>query len=81
MYPLLFVLRVVAFAALVVALARPQTIDKSTRSKITNGVDIVLATDVSGSMLSRDLKPNRLEALKKVAAEFIKKELMTAWEL
>lgn len=72
MYPLLFVLRAVAFVALIVALARPQTVDKSTKSKITNGVDIVLATDVSGSMLSRDLKPNRLEALKKVAAEFIK---------
>lgn len=72
MYPLLFVLRAVAFAALIVALARPQTVDKSTKSKITNGVDIVLATDVSGSMLSRDLKPNRLEALKGVAADFIK---------
>ena len=72
MYPLLFVLRAVAFAALIVALARPQTVDKSTKSKITNGVDIVLATDVSGSMLSRDLKPNRLEALKSVAADFIK---------
>ncbi|WCM41344.1 VWA domain-containing protein [Flavobacterium sp. CBA20B-1] len=72
LYPLLFVLRAVAFAALIVALARPQTIDKSTKSKITNGVDIVLATDVSGSMLSRDLKPNRLEALKTVAADFIK---------
>ncbi len=72
LYPLLFVARALAFTALVVALARPQTIDSSTKSKITNGVDIVLATDVSGSMLSRDLKPNRLEALKKVAAEFIK---------
>lgn len=72
LYPLLFLLRTVAFAALIVALARPQTIDKSTKSKITNGVDIVLATDVSGSMLSRDLKPNRLEALKSVAADFIK---------
>src|SRR5690606_9738280 len=73
LYPLLFVLRFVAFTALVIALARPQTVDKSTKSKITNGVDIVLATDVSGSMLSRDLKPNRLEALKNVAADFIKK--------
>lgn len=72
LYPLLFVARALAFIALIIALARPQTIDSSTKSKITNGVDIVLATDVSGSMLSRDLKPNRLEALKKVAAEFIK---------
>ncbi len=71
-YPLLFVLRILAFATLVVALARPQAVDQSTKTKITNGIDIVLSTDVSGSMLARDLKPNRLEALKKVAADFIK---------
>ena len=75
LYPFLFILRAVAFVALIVALARPQTIDKSTKSKITNGVDIVLATDVSGSMLSRDLKPNRLEALKSVASDFIKERV------
>ena len=75
LYPFLFILRAVAFMALIVALARPQTIDKSTKSKITNGVDIVLATDVSGSMLSRDLKPNRLEALKSVASDFIKERV------
>ena len=72
LYPLLFVLRMLAFAALVIALARPQTVDENTRTKITNGIDIVLASDVSGSMLARDLKPNRLEALKKVASDFIK---------
>ncbi|HLW63546.1 MAG TPA: VWA domain-containing protein [Flavobacterium sp.] len=72
LYPLLFILRVLAFTALIVALARPQKIDQSSRTKITNGIDIVLATDVSGSMLSRDLKPNRLEALKSVASDFIK---------
>lgn len=71
-YPLLFILKALAFVALVVALARPQSVSHSTSTKITNGIDIVLATDVSGSMLARDLKPNRLEALKKVAAEFIK---------
>src|SRR5690348_17788954 len=68
LYPLLFILRAVAFIALIVALARPQAVDQSTRTKITNGIDIVLATDVSGSMLARDLKPNRLEALKSVAS-------------
>lgn len=72
LYPLLFILRAVAFIALIVALARPQAVDQSTRTKITNGIDIVLATDVSGSMLARDLKPNRLEALKSVASDFIK---------
>src|SRR5690606_37089807 len=75
LYPLLFVLRAVAFAALIIALARPQTIDKSTKSKITNGVDIVLATDVSGSMLSRDLNPDRVDALKHVAADCIKERV------
>src|SRR5690554_3419363 len=72
LYPLLFILRAVAFIALIVALARPQAVDQSTRTKITNGIDIVLPTDVSGSMLARDLKPNRLEALKSVASDFIK---------
>lgn len=70
--PALFVIRLLAIAALVVGLARPQSVDVSTKVKVTDGVDIVLATDVSGSMLAKDLKPNRLEALKDVAAEFIK---------
>src|SRR5690554_7642081 len=74
-FPLLFILRAVAYIALVIALARPQSVSHSTNTKITNGIDIVLATDVSGSMLARDLKPNRLEALKKVAAEFIKERI------
>jgi Ca-activated chloride channel family protein len=54
-------------------MARPQTEDISTRTKTTKGIDIVMAIDVSSSMLARDLKPNRLSALKKVAADFIKK--------
>ncbi len=70
--PLLFVLRLLALAALIVALARPRTVDVSTKTKTTRGIDIVMAIDVSASMLARDLQPNRLEALKKVAAEFIK---------
>lgn len=69
--PLLFVLRLLALAAIIVALARPRTVDESTRIKTTKGIDIVMAIDVSASMLARDLKPNRLEALKTVAARFI----------
>lgn len=69
--PILFGLRLLAIVALIVAIARPQTKEVSTRVKTNNGIDIVMAIDVSASMLSRDLKPNRLAALKKVAAEFI----------
>ncbi len=69
--PGLFVLRLLSLTALITALARPQTEDISTRTKTTRGIDIVMAIDVSSSMLARDLKPNRLTALKEVAAEFI----------
>jgi Ca-activated chloride channel family protein len=68
---LLFVLRLIALALLITALARPQTVDVSTKTKTTRGIDIVMAIDVSASMLAKDLKPNRLEALKNVAADFI----------
>jgi len=71
--PMLFALRLLALAAIITALARPQTEDISTRTKTTKGIDIVMAIDVSSSMLARDLKPNRLAALKEVAADFIKK--------
>lgn len=71
--PLLFVLRLLALAAIITALARPQTVENSSKTKTTKGIDIVMAIDVSSSMLARDLKPNRLAALKKVAAEFINK--------
>ena len=69
--PLLFVLRLLALAFLIIALARPRTSDETTKTKTTKGIDIVMAIDVSASMLAKDLLPNRLEALKKVAAEFI----------
>tara|TARA_R100000935_G_scaffold36196_1_gene57057 strand:+ start:178034 stop:179035 length:1002 start_codon:yes stop_codon:yes gene_type:complete len=69
--PLLFVLRILALAAIIVAMARPRTVDESTKIKTTKGIDIVITVDVSASMLARDLKPNRLEALKTVAARFI----------
>ena len=70
--PLLFMFRLLALAAIIVAMARPQTEDISTRTKTTKGIDIVMAIDVSSSMLARDLKPNRLSALKEVASDFIK---------
>ncbi|MAB48520.1 MAG: aerotolerance regulator BatA [Flavobacteriaceae bacterium] len=67
----LFVLRMLALALLITALARPRTVDVSTKTKTTKGIDIVMAIDVSASMLAKDLRPNRLEALKEVAADFI----------
>ena len=70
--PILFTLRLLALAAIIVALTRPRDVDESTKIKTTSGIDIVIAIDVSASMLARDLKPNRLEALKSVAARFIK---------
>src|SRR5690606_37510876 len=69
--PFLFVLRILALASMIVALARPRTVDISSKTKTTKGIDIVLAIDVSSSMLARDLKPNRMEALKRVASDFI----------
>ncbi len=68
--PILPVLRIVAFVALVVALARPQT-HNSWKNQTVEGIDIMLAMDVSTSMLAEDLKPNRMEAAKKVASDFI----------
>ena len=65
-----FVLRMAALATLVVALARPQSAEQNTRTN-TDGIDIMLALDVSGSMLARDFRPDRLEAAKKVAGSFI----------
>lgn len=73
--PILLVLRLVSIALIVVAMARPQTQDISTQTKTNKGIDIVMAIDVSSSMLARDLKPNRLSALKKVVAEFISKRV------
>ena len=69
--PLLFILRLLCLALIITALARPRTVDETTKIKTTKGIDIVISIDVSASMLARDLKPNRLEALKTVAARFI----------
>lgn len=69
--PILFAIRLLALSALIVALARPRLVDESTRTNTTSGIDIIMAMDLSASMLARDLKPNRLEALKATAAQFI----------
>jgi len=66
----LFVLRLAAIATLIVILARPQVKD-NWRTTSTEGTDIVLALDVSSSMLARDFKPDRLGAAKKVADKFV----------
>ena len=65
-----FVLRAAAFALLVVALARPQDIEQNVSTN-TEGIDIMLTIDVSGSMLARDFKPDRITAAKEVAGSFI----------
>ena len=65
-----FVLRMIALSLLVIVLARPQSTN-SWQSSEVEGIDIMLAMDVSTSMLAEDLKPNRLEAAKQVAADFI----------
>ena len=65
-----FALRMLAISALVVVIARPQS-SSSWEDVATEGIDIVLALDISGSMLAEDFKPNRLEASKDVAMEFI----------
>jgi Ca-activated chloride channel family protein len=67
---ILFAFRIIAIALLVVVLARPQATDKF-QDISTEGIDIVLTLDISGSMLARDFRPDRLEASKNVATEFI----------
>jgi len=69
--PMLAVLRLTAITLLIIALARPRIVEVSSHTKTNKGIDIVMAIDVSASMLARDLKPNRLEASKTVANEFI----------
>ena len=71
--PFLFWLKIMALGFVIIALARPRNTQKSSFTATRNGIDIVIATDVSGSMLATDFKPNRLEAIKKVAETFIQK--------
>ena len=66
----IFAMRLLAVVCVIIILARPMTTDSWQKSS-TEGVDVVVALDISGSMLSRDFTPNRLEAAKSVAAQFI----------
>ena len=65
-----FILRGMAVALIIVALARPQDVEEQSRTN-AEGIDIMLSIDISGSMLARDFQPDRLEAAKEVAASFI----------
>jgi Ca-activated chloride channel family protein len=69
-----FVLRLLAIVFIIAAIARPQTMFEEQNAE-GEGVDIVLCIDVSGSMTAQDLKPNRLEAAKAVAIDFVNKRL------
>ena len=65
-----FVLRMAAFALMTIALARPQGVEEQSRTN-AEGIDIMLSIDISGSMLARDFKPDRITAAKEVAASFV----------
>jgi len=65
-----FILRILSISLIILALARPQA-SNSWRTENTEGIDIMMAMDISGTMMAEDLKPNRLEASKSVASEFI----------
>ena len=69
--PFLFWLKIMALGFVIIALARPRNTQKSSFTATRNGIDIVIAMDVSLSMFARDFEPNRLEASKMVAKEFI----------
>ena len=68
--PFLFVLRLVSIALIIIALARPQIVEMTSTVKSDKGIDILMVVDTSLSMLAKDLKPDRLEALKEVAENF-----------
>ena len=67
----LFAFRVIAYALLVIAIARPQSSEVNTETLSKEGIDIMLSMDVSTSMKAEDFRPNRLEAAKKIAIEFV----------
>ena len=74
LYHFLFIAKTAAVGLLIVAIARPQS-SSSWQNVKAEGIDIILTMDISGSMLARDLEPNRLEAAKEVAIEFIDKRI------
>jgi Ca-activated chloride channel family protein len=65
------IFRLMAIAALIIGMARPVSHSVTKKTKTSNGIDIVMAIDISASMLAKDLSPNRLESLKKVAVNFV----------
>ncbi|MGB3454236.1 MAG: VWA domain-containing protein [Moheibacter sp.] len=69
--PFIYLLRILALALIIIALARPQIVEATTTVKSDQGIDIMLTVDTSLSMLAKDLTPNRLEALKRVAIDFV----------
>ncbi|HAO14704.1 MAG TPA: aerotolerance regulator BatA [Tenacibaculum sp.] len=69
--PLLYILRLLALTSIIIGLSRPRNVSISKKTKSNRGIDIVMAIDVSASMLAKDLKPNRLEALTRVATKFV----------
>ena len=73
LHQILPLLLTAVFLLMTAAMVRPRNVDVSKHTKKTKGVDIILAIDVSGSMLAKDLKPNRLEALKRTAIEFVQR--------
>lgn len=70
---LLYMLRITALVFLIIAMARPRKVDVSTKVRSDEGIDIMMVVDISLSMLARDLKPTRLDALQDVAEEFVSK--------
>lgn len=68
--PLLYFLRLTAIGLMIIALARPQIVEMTSTVKSDKGIDILMVVDTSLSMLAKDLKPDRLEALKEVAEKF-----------
>lgn len=73
LYPILFILRLLSIAFIIIALARPQTTEVSSDTLKKEGIDIMIAMDISSSMLAQDFYPDRLEAAKELAIEFIKR--------
>jgi len=71
--PALFVLRILTIIFIIISLARPQTQEVSENELKKEGIDIMIAMDISSSMLAEDFKPNRLEAAKELAVEFIER--------
>ena len=73
LYPILFILRLLSIVFIIIALARPQTTEVSSDTLKKEGIDIMIAMDISSSMLAQDFYPDRLEAAKELAIEFIKR--------